>query len=57
MVFRTLDGSQVTVIFLVDAEQCLPSKGEWPKVWAEQQAWIQSKKDHDNQQVLFDSAL
>ena len=53
MMYTAFAGLQVTVVFLVDAEKCLPSKDDWPKVWAVQQAWIQGKKDHDNQQVVF----
>ena len=31
--------AQVTAIFLVDAEKCLPSPAAWPKVWEEHEAW------------------
>lgn len=44
---------QVTVVFLVDADKCLPSKEEWPQVWEKQQAWLQAKKTHEDEQVSF----
>ena len=39
---------QVTVIFLVDVDKCLPDQQKWPEVWAKQQAWKQAKKDHED---------
>ena len=42
---------QVTVIFFVDIDKCIPGKGEWPEVWAKQQAWKQAKKTHEDEQV------
>lgn len=45
------DGMQVTVIFLVDVDKCLPDQKQWPEVWAQQQAWKQAKKDHEDSLV------
>lgn len=42
---------QVTVVFLVDADKCLPSKQAWPQVWEKQQAWLQAKKTHEHERV------
>jgi hypothetical protein len=42
---------QVTVIFLVDVDKCLPNKDDWPQLWAQQQAWKQAKKDHEDELV------
>ena len=42
---------QVTVIFLVDVDKCVPNKNDWPRLWGEQQAWKQAKKDHEDEQV------
>ena len=42
---------QVTVIFLVDVDKCLPDQKRWPEVWAKQQAWKQAKKDHEDSLV------
>ena len=46
-----LDAMQVTVIFLVDVDKCLPDQKQWPEVWAKQQAWKQAKKDHEDSLV------
>ena len=46
-----LSAMQVTVIFLVDVDKCLPSSADWLHVWAEQQAWKQAKKGHEDEQV------
>ena len=45
------DAMQVTVIFLVDVDKCLPDQKQWPEVWAKQQAWKQGKKDHEDNLV------
>lgn len=37
---------QVTVVFLLDAAEVMPSSKEWPQVWQQQEAWKQAKKDH-----------
>ena len=42
---------QVTVIFLVDVDKCLPDKDGWPQLWSQQQAWKQAKKDHEDELV------
>ncbi len=42
---------QVTVIFLVDVDECVPDKHDWPQLWAEQQAWKQAKKGHEDELV------
>lgn len=44
---------QVTVIFLVDIDKCLPDQQHWPDVWAQQQAWKQAKKDHEDNVVSY----
>lgn len=48
-----LDAMQVTVIFLVDVDKCLPDQKQWPEVWAKQQAWKQAKKDHEDSLVSY----
>jgi len=39
-------GLQVSVVFLLDASEVMPSAKEWPQVWEQQEGWKQSKKEH-----------
>lgn len=52
-----VDTMQVTVVFLVDVDKCLPDQKQWPEVWAKQQAWKQAKKDHEDSLVSFSEIL
>ena len=38
---------QVTVVFLVDASECVPSAADWPHVWEQQQAWKKALAQHE----------
>lgn len=38
---------QVTVIFLVDASEVMPSAKQWPAIWEKQEAWKASKAAHE----------
>jgi hypothetical protein len=40
-------GLQVTVIFLANVAMAVPSPEDWPGVWAEQQAWLKGKAEHE----------
>ena len=42
---------QLTVVFLANAEACLPDKEEWPAVWAEQQAFKRARSEHEAAQA------
>lgn len=35
---------QVTIVYVLDAAECLPTIEEWPSVWQEQEAWRKAKK-------------
>ena len=39
----TLSPLQVTTIFLVDAAECMPTAGDWPQIWKEQEEWKADK--------------
>ena len=36
---------QVTIIYLVDASECIPTAEEWPKVWEAQEKWRRDKQE------------
>ena len=40
--------AQVSVVFLVDASECMPSSKDWPAIWEKQEAWKASKAAHEN---------
>eukprot|EP00803_Ostreobium_quekettii_P002366 evm.model.scf_336.5 EVM.evm.TU.scf_336.5 scf_336:60598-75964(-) len=38
------EASEVTVVFLVDVDKCLPDQESWPDVWKERLEWKKAKK-------------
>lgn len=49
---------QITIVYVLDASECLPTPEEWPSAWQEQEAWKKAKEAATKQAIrIFYSYL